>query len=67
MAKSPEGKGSAPLLISIAQASLQLGVSQPTVRRMLGKQLAERRIGRRRLVVVASLASLVTEPRGGLP
>jgi len=60
---TPPSRTSTPLLISIAQAANQLGVSQPTVRRMLGKDLAERRIGRRRLVVASSLTSLVGEGR----
>jgi len=49
-----------PLLISIDEAARRLGVSRLTVRTLLGRELVDRRVGRRRLVVAASVDRFVT-------
>lgn len=48
-----------PLLISIDEAARRLGVSRLTVRSLLGRELVDRRVGRRRLVVSASVDRFV--------
>ena len=51
------------LLRSIKETAHILGVSTLTVRKLLGRGLVDRRVGRRRLVVASSIEAFVAGAR----
>ena len=54
-----------PIYISIREAGRLLGVSRSTTYCLLKTRLDSARIGRRRLVLLASVRALATEARNG--
>ena len=50
-----------PALVSITYCAQVLGLCLPSVRKLLGKELRDVRIGRRRLVTASSLRVLIGE------